>query len=149
MSAPAAAAAGHQQAAADPAVVHAAPAAKGAHGRGDPLAVVKIEPAPLPALKVASPSEVTTAVDARLPKASSPRSSRSASTTGVVVESEDVDTSYSSGGSGSGAEAASIGGKEHPSSGTLLAHATSASVTEARSGGSSSSSAATSLPWCF
>lgn len=141
--APAAAAAGHDQTAADSAVVgHKVPSAEGADVRGDMLAIVKLEAPPLPAVKVASPEETAT-VSPLLPKASSPRSSRSASTTGVV-NSEEFDTSSnSSGGGGSGAESGSIGGKDHLSNGKLVS-AGSGSVVDVRSGGSSG--AATSLP---
>ena len=141
--APAAAAAGHDQTAAGSAVVgHKVPSAEGADVRGDMLAVVKLEAPPLPAVKVASP-EGTAAVNPLLSKASSPRSSRSASTTGVG-NSEEFDTSSnSSGGGGSGAESGSIVGKDHLSDGKLVS-AGSGSLVDVRSGGSSGT--ATCLP---
>jgi hypothetical protein len=143
-SAPAAIA-GHDQTAADPAAaVHAALVAKGAGERGSQLAVVKLEAAPPPGPKAAHSSEQATAVEVELSKASSPQSSRSASTTGTVefVESGDVNTSGSSGG-GSGAESGSKGSKERPSSRKLV-HVASGSLLDVQSGGSSG--AATSLP---
>ena len=140
-SVPAAAAVSQDQTAADSAaVVHAAPAAGGGDKRGDALAMVKLEAPPPLAVKVAS-SERTAAVDVLLPKAGSPRSSRSASTTGAV-DSEDVNTSSSSGG-GSGAESGSDGSKERPSSRKLV-HVAGGSLVDVQSGGSSG--AATSLP---